>query len=143
MRQKHQHVGNIGGAVSDFRQALGIDPMHYIAQKHLGLALMREGKIDESLSALLKAHREYASNTDIYAPLGQCYLKQQNWQAAAKSFQQAIASGSNLSSGVYFSLGVALQNLGQYEESQAAYEQVIRRAPTNEPAKKQLAQLRQ
>jgi len=135
------HRKDSAAALEIFQQAVALDPTQYIAKKHLGIALMRQEQLEDALAMLLSAQREHPQQSDIYLTLGQCYQRQKNWQAAADSYQHAIAAVDNVPLNIYFNLGVMLQNLRQYQAAKAAYQYIVEAEPNHTQALKRLNQV--
>lgn len=127
LHQKQDEVA----AESAFRKALDLESNHYIARKHLGIALMRQGKIDEALAELQLAYQQHPQKTDIHTPLGQCYQRQKNWQAAIQQYELAIETDGNASFSIYHSLGNIYLRLGDKIKAKDAYERALEQQPNH------------
>jgi superkiller protein 3 len=108
---------------------------------NLGLALTKQGKLDEAIAAYKEAIRLQPDEALGYVNLGAllCDLKH-DYAGAIAAFQEAIRLKPDFI-GAYANLGVALAKQGKLDEALAAYKEIIRLQPDTAPAHNRLAWL--
>ena len=87
---------------------------------------------NESLQQLIASNMALHSNNpaQVYYKLGQQAERREMWQEAAELYQQAVRRSNDYESGMYYRLGYALTQLGQFEKACAAFLQtrILQRA---------------
>lgn len=116
-------------AIREARAATLLDPTD--VENWLTLAQIYENMIGATDEAVEWAVQSYVNAIEVHPSdpglrlaLGGIFLGQENYSQAANFFQQAVNLKPDFANG-YFNLAVALRNLGQLEQAQAAYQQVL------------------
>jgi tetratricopeptide (TPR) repeat protein/TolB-like protein/predicted Ser/Thr protein kinase len=115
-------------AISDFQQALAIEPGH--AGARLGLARAyahrnRNQEAEEIYKDMLQMHREY---WPVYNEAGAFYFTIGQYDKAVALWQQMIDKFPD-NAWAYNNLGGAYRGLGKREEARSMYEQALKMAP--------------
>jgi tetratricopeptide (TPR) repeat protein len=84
-----------------------------------GKSLLKQNRLDDSISHLRKALKFYDPFPEAYTLLGTAYLEQSNWTAAEKALHKAVELNSN-SADAFLALGAVLNQTHNYSESEAA-----------------------
>ena len=98
-------------------------PQHPFGWKTLGVVLMKEGRIDESIVACQKSVHPAPGDTEV-KNLGNALRELGRLEEAVVSYTQAIALKPD-SVLAHYNLGLALQNWGRLDEAKFYYNQAI------------------
>jgi tetratricopeptide (TPR) repeat protein len=120
--------GDIGRAETLLRKALDLDPGSKDAHSNLGIALARQGKLDEAIR-----HYEIALAIDpqyrqAHQNLGAALIQQGRLAEAAAHFQQAVAIRPDYAE-ARCGLGLALNGQGRSDEALQHFEAVLSERP--------------
>ncbi len=94
----------------------------------LGLAFKEMGLIDEAIAEFQTALRGGEEKLKVYEELGNCFVQKQQHSVAVTILTRAAQMPHHDESellGVYYNLGRAHEELGQFPEARSAYERVI------------------
>ncbi|MBI3071786.1 MAG: tetratricopeptide repeat protein [Deltaproteobacteria bacterium] len=83
-------VSDWGRAAASFRRATQLDAAAWHARVRLGFALARAGKVDEGLREIDAVIRATPGAIDAYLTRGDLLLEIRRWDAAEKSFEEAV-----------------------------------------------------
>jgi tetratricopeptide (TPR) repeat protein len=106
-------------AEEQYRQVTKIAPNLSTGQMDLGLALMEEGRFQESEAPLLQALRLHRSPR-LLMNVGGLYYAQERYKEAATFFEESVTSGTPTAIR-YRDLGDVYRHLGRKEEAAEAY----------------------
>jgi tetratricopeptide (TPR) repeat protein len=134
--------GDTVGAISHFREAIGLNPDFAEAWFNLGVAYSSQEKRSEGHGDAVRAtvFRQQAIEAferallldpnlpRIHEALGLLYQRRGEKMAAIQAFRKALAR-SPLSASSYNSLGSLLASVGSWEEATAAFEKAIELNP--------------
>lgn len=123
---------------SAYRQALQTSAMHARAQEGLGLALLRQGRLEEAHRHLELAHKADANNADILIHWGLVDLELGNLARAAERFQEAIDRVPN-NAHAWHNLALVALKQGAVEQSIALLQRAIELKPDHGLAYSNLA----
>jgi serine/threonine protein kinase len=98
----------------ELKRAIELSPNLAIAHQHLGISLIKQGRLDEGLMEALKARELDPYSAVIAKNVSLCYEVMRQYNEAIKSLRQAKDLGPPLSS--TFEIGIYIQN-GQYDEA--------------------------
>ena len=87
-------------------------------------SLYSHGQIPESLVAIENLTKNYPNEPLLYNISGACYNLLGQFDAAVKSYKQALAINPNYAE-VHFNLGITLQKLGQLDAAINSYKQAL------------------
>jgi tetratricopeptide (TPR) repeat protein len=73
-----------------YRQAIKLEPYFVEAYKGLGLTLLQEGKLEESIIQLKKAAKLQPQDSDVFYYIGNTYEKLGQLESARKYYQTAL-----------------------------------------------------
>ena len=94
----------------------------------LGLAFKEMGLIDEAIAEFQTALRGGEEKLKVYEELGNCFVQKQQYSVAVTILTRAAQMPHEDESellGVYYNLGRAHEELGQFAEARSAYERII------------------
>jgi tetratricopeptide (TPR) repeat protein len=132
--------GRFTEAVTDFREALRLDPATVATRVYLGLALVGEERPAEALVEFDTAIRADPSNADARLRSASAYMRLRRFDDAVQAYRAAIRLQPNLDD-AHTGLGVALAAAGHSSEAKQALKQALRINPANEAARQALAEL--
>jgi len=95
--------------------------------RNLGIAFYKTGMLDEGLREFRRVAELRPSEGSAPFFLGLIALKQARWADAAESFKQAVEKGGPRPAALH-NLAFAMEQLGRYEEAEAAYGEAAGRA---------------
>ncbi|MEO6324914.1 MAG: tetratricopeptide repeat protein [Thermoanaerobaculia bacterium] len=98
-----------------------------------GLALLREGRVDESIQLLRRSAASNPRDPNIPNALGLALLYKKDYPAALKAFTYALKLDSSFSES-YNNRGVCLIEIGKLDEAEADFQKVLDGPPSNEKA---------
>ena len=116
------------GAITDYSEAIRLNPNHAIAYYNRGLAYGQLGEYQKALTDHTEAIRLNPSYADAYNYRGNTYNWLKESQKAIADFDQALRLNPNHAI-AYFNRGLAYGQLGKYQKALADYTEAIRLNP--------------
>ncbi len=110
-------------ATREFKKRLRADPESILAHYGLGLALEREGKINEAIDHFKKALRGKGDSIPIMFSMGKAYQTIGQYENSVSILQDALQL-STKDKEILYLLALSLQNLEQYDQSSRIYERL-------------------
>lgn len=89
-----------------------------------GLAMLREGRVDEAINLLSSARLAYPRNPEVANALGLAYLYRKDYAGATKLFSEALSLEPTLVEALN-NRGVAAMEGGRLEEAEADFQAVL------------------
>jgi tetratricopeptide (TPR) repeat protein len=96
-----------------------------------GLAMLREGRVDEAIQQLSAARAAYPQNAEVANALGLALLYRKDYKNATKLFTEAISLDPNLLEAVN-NRGVAAMESGNLEAAEKDFESILTRPKSAE-----------
>ncbi len=96
-----------------------------------GLAMLREGRVDEAIQQLSQARAAYPRNADVANALGLALLYKRDYANSTKLFTEALGLNPNLVE-AQNNRGVAAMEAGRLEDAEKDFETVLARPKTAE-----------
>ena len=121
-----------------WRDAIENSPLKPHPHINIGVALLKNGYIEEAVQHLKVASRLAPQAVEPLLNLGSAYLLKRDWDNAIAALEKAVSIQSD-SSLVYSNLGLALANKGLYKEAIARLQYAVFLWPDNYAAHKNLA----
>jgi Flp pilus assembly protein TadD len=118
------HEMMAGASQSTPRQADAI--AHYLT----AIMHQRNGRYEEYIEELRKAHDLAPDSTTILSRLGEAYMRRQEYAKAQEAYEKALKNTPN-DPVLWVWLGVANQQLDRYDEAAEAFQKAIDLAPEN------------
>jgi len=113
-------------AISEFQEAVSLDPQNARFRHALGNVYLREGKIEGAISEFQEAVRINPRFSEALNDLGVAYLRQQSWEAAIGAFRRALANPRYMSpERAYVNLGNIYHTQGRYELAAEEFRRLI------------------
>ena len=127
-------------AAGEYLQAVRLDPASANARNNLGVALTRQGKLDEAIAQFTQALRLAPDNASGHNNLGALLARRGRYAEAIQEYAAAarLAPGSPA---VLDNLGDALAHEGRTNEATAQYRQALRLNPRDPVAARRLQAL--
>lgn len=136
-----QDLGRNDEAISHYERAVKLVPSHVGCQNNFGAALLRANRLDEALEHCGAALELDPKSPLVKINLGYIYMLKQDYHAAVKSFNDAIALNDKLAA-AYFGLASVEQALGaDLERIRELYEKAIDANPAIAEAHHALANI--
>ena len=98
-----------------------------------GLAMLREGRVDEAIQQLSMAKQNYPRNAEVAYALGLALLYKKDFKGATKQFSDALYFDPNLVEALN-NRGVAAMEAGRYEDAEKDFGEVLARPSSAEHA---------
>ena len=98
-----------------------------------GLAMLREGRVDEAIQQLSMARQHYPRNAEVANALGLALLYKKDYKGATKQFSDALYYDANLVEALN-NRGVAAMEAGRYEDAEKDFQDVLSKPRTGEHA---------
>ncbi len=118
--------GNLNKSISEFREAMSLDPQNSRYHYALGNAYLRNQQTEQAVAELRKAVEIDPRYSDALNDLGVAYFTQQNWSAAIEAFRRALANPRNTNpERSYTTLGNIYHLQGQYEPATEEFRKLI------------------
>jgi serine/threonine-protein kinase len=133
----HAEAGRFDEAVASFDAALRIRPNFWGTYRSLAITLNAAGRYDQALEAADKIIELQPESPLGYQIRGNILAYQGEWQAAEKSFQEAIARGG--SPATHSSLGSTFYYQGRFAEAAQSFERAVQLRPGNAVTRMNLA----
>lgn len=89
-----------------------------------GLAMLREGRVDEAINLLNQARRAYPRNAEVANGLGLAYLYRKDYAGATKLFSEALVLDPGLVEALN-NRGVASMEAGKLEDAEKDFAAVL------------------
>ena len=120
--------GDLTNAVKYFEQSLAKFPDYRLAQKNLGLALVRDGKYEEAIRPLARTISLGDGDGKTFGLLGFAHLDRGNHLAALAAYQQAMLFEPDI---IDFKLGIVKCQiaLSQYAAALAMLDYLLQKHP--------------
>ena len=99
-----------------------------------GLALLREGRVDEAIQQLGSARAAYPRSAEVANALGLAYLYRKDHRNATKLFAEALSLDENLVEAKN-NLGVAAMEAGRLDDAEKYFNEVLAGSRTSEHVK--------
>jgi len=111
--------GKLSGAIASYRRALEINPDYVEAQANLGNALNEKGKLAEAIASYRRAIAINPDYTEAYRHLAMVkrHLKYDAEIQAMEYLLEKVDLADEQKMHLYFALGKAFEDLGEYEKS--------------------------
>lgn len=133
--QNQTNPEDVESAISQFQQALAIDPGHADAYASLGISLLAKYKYEKNPRLVDRTREacEQSITLDSRLPeasicLGTLRLATGDYEGAASNFQMAIDDDSG-SDEAYGNLGIAYERLGRSKQAEHAYQKAVAMRP--------------
>lgn len=120
--------GKTEGAMTQYSQALEINPEHPQALNNLGSSLFEIGRVEEAILQFSKALRADADYADAHFNLGNALAKQKRTEEAIIHFQNAVRFVPGKAS-FQNNLGNALAAAGRIDEAVRHFKEAVRLQP--------------
>lgn len=130
-----------------FRAALALRPASALPHFNIGLARGRQGRFDDARMEMERALELFPLFLNARNGLGNVELERGNPAAALAEFTRAkdtfLGQGNEIHSDIYYGLGRAHSDLGEWESAEAAYHKVLEVEPRDAYALNNLGQARE
>ena len=126
-------LGEFEQAISEYRQAIALNPNSPIIYNRLGVAYSELKQYDAALDAYQKALALSPMTAEPHYNIGLVYLKQGDLPRAAEAFKRAIAINVEWGD-VYTGLGEVYLKQGDFGQAAHAYKQATRLNPNGNPS---------
>lgn len=127
----YEELGSYEKAESAYRQALLLRPDWTGFHLHLGRLYLATGRYGEAIALLEDAAESHAHSGAVRALVGLAHQRAGRLQLALEQYDKAIMLGDK-SVELFNNLGLARQDLGDWEGARAAFEQALAQAPADE-----------
>lgn len=121
-------------AEREAREAVKLAPDYPEACHHLGYALLAQGKVEESLEWLLKAHKSLPDNQKLLARLGKAHVALGKFKEGESFCRQALALAPNDTYSLT-NLGMAVRYQTRYQEAIDCFQKAIQIDPADSTAR--------
>ncbi|MEW5736261.1 MAG: tetratricopeptide repeat protein [Thermodesulfobacteriota bacterium] len=119
---------DLAAAVSEYRQALALDPQNANAENSLAVCLAMSGKNSEAVEAFLRVHEKEPGNVMPLFNLGLLCAQEGDFQGALSFFEKALAAAPDEPAAA-FQAARAAQSLGDFEKAAKLYERSAKAQP--------------
>jgi len=132
--------GRTGEAMSQFQQALRINPDSVEAHNNVGSIFERTGRYPEAIEEYRQALRIAPESVDVHMNIGIALAMDKQLPEAVDQFRQAVKISPGMAA-AHYCLGNALRQSGQVAEAMEQYEQTLQVDPDYTEARNALVQL--
>ena len=133
-------AGDISGAVTQYENAIRIDPDHADARNNLGNAFFKQGRTDEAIQCFAKALALNPNHTEARNNLANTLMQNGDIRGAIDHFQIILKKyPDHVEANI--NLGAALTRLGQIDAAIAHYQTALKSDPYNPEAHNNLGVL--
>jgi Flp pilus assembly protein TadD len=116
----HYRAGRPRDALSEYRQAIDIDPDYAEAWSGSAGAYKELGQLDEAFACMKRALEINPANANFHSSLGVLYVQRGEFEAAIASFRDALARDP-AHARARFNLGLAMYNNEDYRDAIEAF----------------------
>ena len=133
-------TGQVDDAISEYNEALRLDPQNAMAYQLLGIASGWKGDVPQAQAYFLKANALDPDKADTHMNLGSTYAVQRNLDKALEHFRRAaeLAPREPL---YHYQLGTLYEALGRDEQAEDSFKKALRLFPYYEDAQLSLGAL--
>lgn len=126
-------AGKVDDAISEYNEALRLDPQNAMAHQLLGIAAGWKGNVQEAQDYFLKANQLDPNKADTNMNLGSTYAVQHNWDKALEHFRRAadLAPREPL---YHYQLGTLYEDLGRDTLAEESFKRALKYFPDYEDA---------
>ena len=110
----YRDQGDLDSAISQWQQALELDPQYWEAHCHLGYALRERGDLKDAIHSLRRALKSQRHDPDLLCNLGTTLGQIGNLTEAILTLEQAVEVDP-LHAAAYHNLGFALSQKGDLQ----------------------------
>jgi eukaryotic-like serine/threonine-protein kinase len=123
--------GQYREAVTEYQQALELEPGNEAAYVGLALAYEHQGAITDAEQSYQRAIEAHPNSPYSYNSLGTFYLRREQYDKAVQMFQKVIALAPE-GYGAYVNLGATYVNMGRYADAVEPLKKSISIRPSRE-----------
>ena len=134
--------GRFEDAITEFRQALQLDPNLPVTYRNLGAALASHGEREEGIDNLRRAVELDPANAQTRYELASTLLDARKFNEAVDQFRVAIRLMPSPAK-AYNNLGIALASQGKFDEAIEQFQNALALDPNFPDARRNLAAVRQ
>lgn len=138
--RKFGNVGNIKGALEEFKKATLVKPDYAEAHRGVGMAYVMLKHNDEAIAPLKEAIRLKPDYANAHYLLGLAYEFLQRYNESMVSYEQAVRFNSS-NANAHSNLGSVYLRLNRFEEAMTSYKQAIRLRPNDSEAHRGLGEV--
>ena len=125
----YHDLGEFERAISEYRQAIALNPNSPVIYNRLGVAYSELKQYDAALDAYQKALALSPMTTELHYNVGLVYLKQGDLRRALEAFKRAITLDTKWED-TYTALGEVYLKQGNLSQAAHAYKQATRLNPS-------------
>ena len=125
--------GKFDEAITDFNQAIMIEPKNIEAYKNRGLAFCKKMQWDNAIADYSKIIEFDSNNSAAYGTRGYAFFRMNQFEAAIDDFSKIIEIGSKNADDYYFR-GDAYRRTNQWEYARADLEKALQLNPAHKGA---------
>jgi Flp pilus assembly protein TadD len=134
-------AGKIEDAITQYEQAVQIEPDHQEVQNNLAFALLQAGRVNDAVAHLERVVRINPDSAEGHYNLGNVYLQAGRGQDAMGHYEQAVRLNPDYV-GAHVTLGFVLAQRGRLDEAARQWEVALRLDPGNQDAQRGLERVR-
>ncbi|MBV9742188.1 MAG: tetratricopeptide repeat protein [Acidobacteriia bacterium] len=117
------------GAEREFQRAISLDPRHATSHHWYAMSCLAPlGRLDDALQEILMAHAIDPISSIIARDLALTYYYRREFELSLEQCDRTIEQNPHFSA-AYWALGLIQQQLGDFEESAAAFERALQLSP--------------
>ncbi len=133
-----EEKGRMDEAISQFQEAIRLNPGFANVRYNLGTTLLKLGQTDAAIGQLQEAVRLNPDFAKAHYNLGHAFLRKNQIDEAIRQFQEAIRLNPDYAE-AHNNLGTALGMKGQIDEAIGQFQEAIRLNPDDAKARSNLA----
>jgi len=133
-----ERAGDPASAAAFYQRAADLKPSSAAAELGVAQSLAEQGRTEEAIDLLSRAHAQRPGDTLTAATLGRLLVVAHRPQDALAAFQDGLRAEPR-SPSLLTGQGVALDALGQHSAAQGSYHAALSVAPGSVPARNDLA----
>lgn len=122
------NLDNSAEAIRYFEAAVAADSTSTMFLTSLGNEHLKIGRVQKALPLLQKAHRMAPANPIPAFSIGSCFAAEKKYDSAVVYFERSVSAGGKTPELFYF-LGVAKRQLGDFEAAEKNYKLAIEQNP--------------
>jgi tetratricopeptide (TPR) repeat protein len=116
--------GQLDESITQFREALRINPEYLGAKRNIGIVFLKQGKIDESIKVLTEVVNSKGDRPKAHNYLGLAYAEKGELDTAIQHYKEAIRLKPDYVEAIA-NLGIALKEQGQVTEAIKEWERAL------------------
>lgn len=137
-----QNIGDLQGAIAEYRAALRLNPSHASAHYNLGVVLQSKRDLEGAVAEYRAALRLNPNDLNAHTNLGVALQTTGDLEGAIAEYHTALRLDPNHAN-AHYNLGVVLQDIGEPTEAAKEFRESLRLIPESLANRGKISQVKE